>query len=180
MLLQKHQGLRHCRNPSSICTPSLQPYARHHRRTVILCQAKGGKDSKGKAPGGPEDSKDAARKADFSAYWSLKVRQWFSARRDYLEGAESQRDKQPEVLKKLGEAIEDQSAAVRDMENTRHKKRMEQAASDMERARQADEAASKLLQPLEKVLVPGGIPQQSQQPPIEQALTDVQMARQYL
>jgi len=137
-----------------------------------------GKDKGGK--GGPEDSKDAARKADFSAYWSLKVRQWFSSRRDYLEGAESQPDKQPELLRKLSEAIEQQSKVVQQADEAEHASRMQRAEASMAAAKAADEAAANILKPLESALLKGGMPAQPELSPMQRVELDAKVAREYL
>lgn len=54
-------------------------------------------------------------KADFSAYWSLKFREFFSKRRQYLE-LTRKRQEPPEIFKKLDEQIrvqEDKLEAAR-------------------------------------------------------------------
>lgn len=60
-------------------------------RCLPICTAK---------DGGPTDP----GKADFSAYWSLKFREFFSKRREYLQQA-AKRKEPPEVLKQLDAQI---------------------------------------------------------------------------
>jgi hypothetical protein len=50
-------------------------------------------------------------KADFSAYWSLKFREFFSKRRQYLELARK-RQEPPEILKKLDAQIKLQEEKI--------------------------------------------------------------------
>jgi hypothetical protein len=54
----------------------------------------------------PPSREDRANptKADFSAYWSLKFREFFSKRRAYLQAGRKQQE-QPEIFRKLDEAI---------------------------------------------------------------------------
>ncbi|GFH23325.1 uncharacterized protein HaLaN_20924, partial [Haematococcus lacustris] len=54
-----------------------------------------------------------ANKADFSAYWSFQVQQWFSSRRQYLEGDPSQKGKETAFDKKLDEQIEKSEAELK-------------------------------------------------------------------
>jgi len=56
--------------------------------------------------GGSSNKDDRANpnKADFSAYWSLKFREFFSKRRQYLELARK-RQEPPEIFKKIDEQI---------------------------------------------------------------------------
>ena len=52
-----------------------------------------------------QDDKEDANKADFSAYWSLKFKEFFSKRRQYLE-LSKKRKEDPEVVKKLDAQIQ--------------------------------------------------------------------------
>jgi hypothetical protein len=54
----------------------------------------------------PPSKEDRATqgKADFSAYWSLKFREFFSKRRQYLE-LTRKRQEPPEIFKKIDEQI---------------------------------------------------------------------------
>ncbi len=80
---------------------------------MVICGAsKGGGEGKdGGAQGsGKKGGAGDANKADFSAYWSLKVRNFFSARRQYLEGAEQQKvERRPEILDRLDAEIAKQA-----------------------------------------------------------------------
>lgn len=157
-ILSNHQVTKH--NPRSFRT---------------ICKAKGD-DKKGKgAPKGPGDGKDAARKADFSAYWSLKVREWFSSRRGYLDGAEAtpvDLNKPPEWLAKLEEAAKEARAELDEAIEAKHAERMEHAATSAE--------SGKVLSMLEKAMSKPGAPPMRKMSPMEQVEMDAQMARAYL
>jgi hypothetical protein len=51
-----------------------------------------------------QDDKEDPNKADFSAYWSLKFKEFFSKRRQYLE-LTRKRKEDPEIVKKLDAQI---------------------------------------------------------------------------
>jgi hypothetical protein len=69
----------------------------------------GGSGGGAKKPGkGSGDDKADPNKADFSAYWSLRFRQFFSGRRQYLE-LTRKRQEPPEAEMKLDAQIADQS-----------------------------------------------------------------------
>jgi len=122
------------------------------RRRPARCQA----NQPGKEPGGKDDSKKR-EKADFSAYWSMKVRGLFSERRKYLDSAEKQAEEgPPEVLVKLEEAIEQKSADLRQMKMANQESKAEQAEASAATARAAG---------------------QEQLTPAEHAVLDVQAAR---
>jgi hypothetical protein len=70
----------------------------------------GGGSGKGAKPGkGAADDKADPNKADFSAYWSLRFREFFSGRRQYLELARK-RDEAPEALQKVDAQMKEQLA----------------------------------------------------------------------
>jgi hypothetical protein len=54
-----------------------------------------------------KDDRDSQGKADFSAYWSLKFREFFSKRRQYLD-LTRKRQEPPEILQKLDAQIQQQ------------------------------------------------------------------------
>lgn len=156
--------------------PILHPHHQHPAPSSVVCSAK-----KGKGSGDKGDEKADAKKADFSAYWSLKVRQWFSARKDYLEGSEEQRGKRPEILKKLDEAIVEKQQEMDRLNDAERQVRMAQAARDVQADKLAGDDARKMLAPLEKALFKDGLPDmQSQLSPEQQANMDMQNARAYL
>jgi hypothetical protein len=51
-----------------------------------------------------KDDRDSQGKADFSAYWSLKFREFFSKRRQYLE-LSRKRQEPPAIFQKIDEQI---------------------------------------------------------------------------
>jgi hypothetical protein len=51
-----------------------------------------------------KDDRANPNKADFSAYWSLKFREFFSKRRQYLE-LTRKRQEPPEIFQKIDEQI---------------------------------------------------------------------------
>lgn len=67
------------------------------RRLLRVAAANDGGSSK-------NDDRANPNKADFSAYWSLKFREFFSKRRQYLELARK-RQEPPEIFKKIDEQI---------------------------------------------------------------------------
>jgi hypothetical protein len=97
------------------------PHRRAALRSIHIARA-GGKDggksgggggSGGAGKGGTKPGKGAAddkadpNKADFSAYWSLRFREFFSGRRQYLELARK-RQEPPEALQKVDAQIQQQ------------------------------------------------------------------------
>jgi hypothetical protein len=54
-----------------------------------------------------KDDRDSQGKADFSAYWSLKFREFFSKRRQYLD-LTRKRQEPPEIIQKLDAQIQQQ------------------------------------------------------------------------
>jgi hypothetical protein len=60
--------------------------------------------SSGEDPPPSKEDRDKQGKADFSAYWSLKFREFFSKRRQYLE-LTRKRQEPPEIFKKIDEQI---------------------------------------------------------------------------
>lgn len=60
--------------------------------------------SSGADPPPSKEDRDKQGKADFSAYWSLKFRQFFSKRRQYLE-LTRKRQEPPEIFQKIDEQI---------------------------------------------------------------------------
>lgn len=143
----------------------------------------GGKDGKDEGEG--QAAKPAPRgeqqKADFSAYWSAKVRSLFSARRAYLESAEEGKGKEPESLRRLNEAIEQQREQVAQQREAQRQASLAQAATDLEADQQADARARALLAPLAALMFPGkAAPEVKMLAPEDQAEQDIQRARAYL
>lgn len=74
-------------------------HLQHRQQHVLTVAAASGDDP-------PPSKEDRANpnKADFSAYWSLKFREFFSKRRQYLQLARK-RQEPPEIFKKIDEQI---------------------------------------------------------------------------
>lgn len=96
-LHQPQQQLAHLRRPSR-CSKHT---SRQHLRVAA---------ADGDPPPSKED-RDKQGKADFSAYWSLKFREFFSKRRQYLELARK-RQEPPEIFKKIDEQIRVQEEKI--------------------------------------------------------------------
>jgi hypothetical protein len=116
MRMQQMQQLRH---PQSSCV--LQPFQPlpsqlHHARCCRRARRQSLRvaAAKDEPPPSKEDRANP-NKADFSAYWSLKFREFFSKRRQYLELARK-RQEPPEIFQKIDEQIrvqEDKLEAAR-------------------------------------------------------------------
>lgn len=90
--LQRTGGLHHRQR----AVPALQR-RKHTSRQPLRVQA-----SKEEQPS--REDRANPKKADFSAYWSLKFREFFSKRRQYLDLARK-RQEPPEIIKKLDAQI---------------------------------------------------------------------------
>lgn len=99
----QHHPQHHIRWPSQTHTQqqqqlSLCPQQRlRHNRTVVVAAT-------GDDPPPSKEDRANPNKADFSAYWSLKFREFFSKRRQYLELSRKQQES-PEIFKKIDEQI---------------------------------------------------------------------------
>jgi hypothetical protein len=109
----------------AIAAPPTGPAVHHPRRGVLAAASKGGSGGGGKPGGsgkpsgggggskqggkkkGGEEDKADPNKADFSAYWSLRFREFFSGRRQYLE-LSRKRQEPPEIVQKVDAQIEEQ------------------------------------------------------------------------
>ncbi|KAF5829447.1 hypothetical protein DUNSADRAFT_16071 [Dunaliella salina] len=164
--------------PVSVRRLRLQRH-RYHR----LCKpvASQGDGEKG---GGSSKDDQAINKpagADFSAYWSNKVRSFFSQRRAYLDAAESAAGgKEPESLKRLNESIEQQQQALSQAQQAERDARLAQAGPLLDADQKASEKARNLLSPLGRLLFPQGVPDVKPLAPEDQAELDIQRARAYL
>eukprot|EP00877_Chromochloris_zofingiensis_P001039 jgi/Chrzof1/10936/Cz05g17240.t1 len=156
----------------------------HSRRRLWIVAAKGDDTT---------DDKVDPKKADFSAYWSLKFREFFSKRRQYLELA-TKRQGPPPVLQKLDTRIEQQQEQLDEALHESQKayeadqvleqelQYIEQNLDKVEVDRQrAQQLADALLRPVSHIL-PGlardvDVPPQT---PTQIVYDDVDMARQHL
>ncbi|KAI8471004.1 MAG: hypothetical protein J3K34DRAFT_245773 [Monoraphidium minutum] len=125
---------RHGGGSPAVAAPLAAPAGLHAPRRGVACAAGkapgGGKDTGGGKPGGggggkpgggksgggggsqkqgkgSADDKADPNKADFSAYWSLRFREFFSGRRQYLE-LSRKRQEPPEVVQKVDAQIAEQ------------------------------------------------------------------------
>jgi hypothetical protein len=93
------------------------------------------------------DPESERNKADFSAYWSMKVRQFFSARRQYLEGADKKSEVDPmaETIQQLSEAAQQQQQQLDELKMERRAQKLqweqEQVAAGTLKLTSADQAA---------------------------------------
>lgn len=108
-----------------------------------------------KERGNPGQADSGQGKADFSAYWSMRVREFFSARRQYLEGAKRKEIVEPDALIELGQRVEEME---RQREKQRAAAREEQALVDQEALQEAAAEATRMLRPLEERLFGGRAP----------------------
>mmetsp|Transcript_16526 Transcript_16526/g.35749 ORF Transcript_16526/g.35749 Transcript_16526/m.35749 type:complete len:326 (+) Transcript_16526:103-1080(+) len=117
-------------------------------------------DGKGNAAGGKGDDKADPRKADFSAYWSLKIRELFSSRRKYLEEVSKKNMPEPEFLKKMQKQIDVEQAEVDKLGEEQQLLQRIKYLNDQDLEKEAIEEARKIAKPLEDVLFSGkGAPQ---------------------
>lgn len=83
-------------------------------------------------------------KADFSAYWSMKIRGLFSVRRKYLDSAEAKEEKTPALMVNMEKSIAEQEEQLLLM-------KMERQLEMSERAQAAKEAGKVPFTPAEEV-----------------------------
>lgn len=123
---QQHLGLR----PLPLRSRLQQQHLR------LLAAASSGED-----PPPSKEDRDKQGKADFSAYWSLKFREFFSKRRQYLE-LTRKRQEPPEIFTKIDEQIrvqEEKLEAARMQARRRTVEEMTQNPAMMEQAAQQDQ-----------------------------------------
>lgn len=133
---------------------SFDPHSRHRR--LVACRADKDKDKEPKKPG-----------ADFSAYWSLKVRNFFSARRNYLEEADVTQRQRPKVLDWFDEEIGRRKAELAKQEAEIAKTAEDPDVQYERLEREATERTRKIMAPLEVKLLGEELPQS---PPTEEQL----------
>ncbi|GAX74684.1 hypothetical protein CEUSTIGMA_g2132.t1 [Chlamydomonas eustigma] len=88
--------------------PHLHALRRNNSTHVIrkiTVSARSNKDGK--------DKGDSQGKADFSAYWSLKIREFFSNRKKVLEDMERKGVQEPELVRKLQAQLEEEMEGMR-------------------------------------------------------------------
>lgn len=102
------QQQQHSSNRPRLALPQPRPQQQHlplrsrrqqQQTRVVVAAASSGED-----PPPSKEDRDKQGKADFSAYWSLKFRQFFSKRRQYLE-LTRKRQEPPEIFQKIDEQI---------------------------------------------------------------------------
>lgn len=134
-------------SPSYRCLPlqtlthslsaSLQRCRQHSRQPHLrIAAAKDQQPSK--------DDRDSQGKADFSAYWSLKFREFFSKRRQYLDLARK-RQEPPEIIQKLDAQIQQQEDKLEQERMARRRLRVEQMSKDPALQQQAIAQDQQLL-----------------------------------
>eukprot|EP00879_Flechtneria_rotunda_P004925 GHRR01005199.1.p1 GENE.GHRR01005199.1~~GHRR01005199.1.p1 ORF type:complete len:302 (+),score=81.01 GHRR01005199.1:600-1505(+) len=84
-------------------------------------------------------------KADFSAYWSLKFREFFSKRRQYLQLARK-RQEPPEIIKQLDEQIKQQEDKLEAARQQRRLQRLEHISQNPELQQKAVKQDQQLLE----------------------------------
>jgi hypothetical protein len=109
------------------------------------------------------DSGDASKKADFSAYWSMRVREFFSSRRNYLEGGAQQTE--PEKPRLL-QWMDDQVDAWREVEAQRKASGPPEDAVAEALERAADAEAVRMTRPLEQALLGKELPSDLRTDPV--------------
>jgi len=110
-----------------------------------------------------------------------QVRSFFSQRRAYLDLADSATaGKEPESLKRLNEAIEQQQQVLTQAQQAEREARQAQAGVLLDADKRAADKAQSLLSPLGRLLFPQGIPDAKPLDPEQQAELDIQRAQTYL
>ncbi|GBF91758.1 hypothetical protein Rsub_04062 [Raphidocelis subcapitata] len=134
---------------------------------------KGGTQKPGK---GAADDKADPNKADFSAYWSLRFREFFSGRRQYLELARK-RQEPPEALQKIDAQIAEQRARLEDATEGKRVMRLQKYTAEIaaEAAASAENAPPELREQLLAAAARGELPDE----PTRMA-ADVDAARAYV
>jgi hypothetical protein len=132
------------------------PIKRPAQRSTLLRPCQAGKK------GGNVPPPDGKSKADFSAYWSQRVRDFFSDRRQYLEGGRTEQDTRPKWLEKLDARVIDAKARLAQLEAEDASAATAAAlqASPDQLEYEAEEKAMRLTAPFEQRLLGKTIPSQ--------------------
>ncbi len=143
--MQRAVGAPGAARPSRLAPSLLLP-----ARQLTVARSKAG-DGKGK--GGTSDNKADPNKADFSAYWSLRIREFFSQRRQYLEQAGKGGPTESVWEKRLREQKEVEQQRLAQLQEQELVLRREGAQFDQAASAAAAAKAQDLLRPVERMLV---------------------------